>query len=116
LRVSRRARRLRARLRRGGCRVHRAVGRRARGHGRQARGPPPDDRGGRARRARLGGTVESDAEVERLAASFGFPVMLKAAGGGGGKGMRLVATRDELKSALRGARSEAKSAFGDDRV
>ena len=60
--------------------------------------------------------VESDAEVERLAASFGFPVMLKAAGGGGGKGMRLVATREELKSALRGARSEAKSAFGDDRV
>jgi len=60
--------------------------------------------------------VESDAEVERLAAEFGFPVMLKAAGGGGGKGMRLVGTREELKSALRGARSEAKSAFGDDRI
>ena len=60
--------------------------------------------------------VESDVQVERLAAEFGFPVMLKAAGGGGGKGMRLVGTREELKSALRGARSEARSAFGDDRV
>src|SRR5436305_39622 len=60
--------------------------------------------------------VESDVQVERLAAEFGFPVMLKAAGGGGGKGLRLVGTREELKSALRGARSEARSAFGDDRV
>src|SRR5256886_16213764 len=42
--------------------------------------------------------------------------MPKGAGGGRGKGMRLVGTREELKSALRGARSEAKSAFGDDRV
>src|SRR5207237_442566 len=56
--------------------------------------------------------VESDVQVERLAAEFGFPVMLKAAGGGGGKGMRLVGTREELKSALRGARSEATSAPG----
>jgi acetyl/propionyl-CoA carboxylase alpha subunit len=42
--------------------------------------------------------------------------MLKAAGGGGGKGMRLVGAAAELKSGLRAARSEAKSAFGDDRV
>src|SRR5437762_11370201 len=47
---------------------------------------------------------------------MGFPVMLKAAGGGGGKGMRLVEAAGQLKSALRAARSEAKSAFGDDRV
>jgi acetyl-CoA carboxylase, biotin carboxylase subunit len=60
--------------------------------------------------------IDSDAVVERLAADIGFPVMLKAAAGGGGKGMRLVAAREELKSALRAARSEAKSAFGDDRV
>ena len=58
----------------------------------------------------------SDAEVDRVANDIGFPVMLKAAGGGGGKGMRLVASAAELKSALRAARSEAKSAFGDDRV
>ncbi len=60
--------------------------------------------------------IESDAEVERLAAEIGFPIMLKAAGGGGGKGMRLVQEAAELKSALRGVRSEAKSSFGDDRV
>jgi acetyl-CoA carboxylase biotin carboxylase subunit len=60
--------------------------------------------------------LDSDAEVERLASEIGFPVMLKAAGGGGGKGMRLVSAAAELKSGLRAARSEAKSAFGDDRV
>jgi acetyl-CoA carboxylase biotin carboxylase subunit len=60
--------------------------------------------------------LESDAEVERIAGDIGFPVMLKAAGGGGGKGMRLVQSAAELKSGLRAARSEAKSAFGDDRV
>src|SRR6058998_1860378 len=58
----------------------------------------------------------SDGEVEKLATAIGFPVMLKAAGGGGGKGMRLVEAADQLKSALRAARSEARSAFGDDRV
>jgi acetyl-CoA carboxylase biotin carboxylase subunit len=60
--------------------------------------------------------IERDAEVEKLAAEIGFPVMLKAAGGGGGKGMRLVAKKEDLAGALRSARSEAKSAFGDDRV
>jgi acetyl-CoA carboxylase biotin carboxylase subunit len=60
--------------------------------------------------------LASDDEVEKLAADAGFPVMLKAAGGGGGKGMRLVNSPAELKSGLRAARSEAKSAFGDDRV
>jgi acetyl-CoA carboxylase biotin carboxylase subunit len=60
--------------------------------------------------------IESDAAVEGLGAEVGFPIMLKAAGGGGGKGMRLVARREDLKSALRAARSEARSAFGDDRV
>jgi acetyl-CoA carboxylase biotin carboxylase subunit len=60
--------------------------------------------------------IASDAEVERIAAGVGFPIMLKAAGGGGGKGMRLVQGPGELKSALRAARSEAKNAFGDDRV
>jgi acetyl-CoA carboxylase, biotin carboxylase subunit len=60
--------------------------------------------------------LAADDEVERIAASIGFPVMLKAAGGGGGKGMRLVGAPTELRSALRAARSEARSAFGDDRV
>src|SRR5262245_2212778 len=60
--------------------------------------------------------IESDAEVEKLVREIGFPVMLKAAGGGGGKGMRLVHEQAGLASGLRSARSEAKSAFGDDRV
>jgi acetyl-CoA carboxylase biotin carboxylase subunit len=60
--------------------------------------------------------IESDGEVERLAREIGFPVMLKAAGGGGGKGMRLVNDQAGLASGLRAARSEARSAFGDDRV
>lgn len=47
---------------------------------------------------------------------IGYPVMLKAAGGGGGKGMRAVHERSELRSAWERARSEAQSAFGDDHV
>jgi acetyl-CoA carboxylase biotin carboxylase subunit len=65
------------------------------------------------------GTLEpssDDAAIEREALALGFPVMLKAAAGGGGKGMRLVSAREDLKSAAARARSEAQSAFGDDRV
>jgi acetyl-CoA carboxylase biotin carboxylase subunit len=58
----------------------------------------------------------SDDEVAKIAKRIGFPLMLKAAGGGGGKGMRLVQAAGELQGALRGVRSEAKSSFGDDRV
>jgi acetyl-CoA carboxylase biotin carboxylase subunit len=57
-----------------------------------------------------GGAVR--AEAERV----GFPVMLKAAAGGGGKGMRLVASPDALEAALARAQGEALSAFGDARV
>jgi acetyl/propionyl-CoA carboxylase alpha subunit len=60
--------------------------------------------------------VGSDADAQRSARDLGFPVMIKAARGGGGKGMRLVATPGELESALRLARSEAGSAFGDPAV
>src|SRR5947209_14971613 len=52
----------------------------------------------------------SISEARELASKFGYPVMLKAAAGGGGKGMRLVATESELASALEAARSEAKRA------
>jgi acetyl-CoA carboxylase biotin carboxylase subunit len=60
--------------------------------------------------------VSSDEEALRTARDLGFPVMIKAAQGGGGKGMRLVAAPAELGSALRLARSEAGSAFGDSAV
>ena len=65
------------------------------------------------------GTTEAltDAtEAVRLAEKFGYPVLLKAAAGGGGKGMRVVANASELSGALEAARREAKSAFGDDAV
>jgi acetyl-CoA carboxylase biotin carboxylase subunit len=57
--------------------------------------------------------VSDDAEAVRVAERVGYPVMLKAAMGGGGKGMRLVRTPAELTGALRAARSEAGAAFGD---
>jgi acetyl-CoA carboxylase, biotin carboxylase subunit len=56
--------------------------------------------------------LESLDEVARLAEQIGYPVMLKASEGGGGKGLRLVHTPDELESAYRDARSEAQLAFG----
>ena len=60
--------------------------------------------------------VRDEAAVAREAERIGFPVMLKAAAGGGGKGLRLVRSPSELPSALARARSEASGAFGDDRV
>jgi acetyl-CoA carboxylase, biotin carboxylase subunit len=60
--------------------------------------------------------VESFQEAEQVAARIGYPVMLKAAAGGGGKGMRLVHAPAQLKSSLEAARSEAQSAFDDDEV
>ena len=62
------------------------------------------------------GTVEalkSFDEASKTAEEFGYPVMLKAAAGGGGKGMRLVADADELRSAFETAQTEAAAAFGD---
>src|SRR5215470_2343439 len=60
--------------------------------------------------------IRSDEEARTIAASIGYPIMLKASGGGGGKGLRLVAGEQELESALRNTRSEALSAFGDDAI
>jgi len=60
--------------------------------------------------------LESFEQALEVAEQIGYPVMLKAAAGGGGKGMRLVHTPADLKSALEGARSEAERAFGDSEV
>jgi acetyl-CoA carboxylase biotin carboxylase subunit len=56
------------------------------------------------------------AAAKAAAAKVGYPVMLKAAAGGGGRGMRLVDSEDKLEAALAGAQREAKAAFGDDTV
>jgi acetyl-CoA carboxylase, biotin carboxylase subunit len=60
--------------------------------------------------------LESVQHAEEVAARIGYPVMLKAAAGGGGKGMRLVASVRELGGALDAARGEAQRAFGDGEV
>jgi len=60
--------------------------------------------------------LESAEQARQVAAKIGYPVMLKAAAGGGGKGMRLVHAAEELKPALEAAQSEAERAFGDREV
>ncbi|MBW8057979.1 MAG: ATP-grasp domain-containing protein, partial [candidate division NC10 bacterium] len=55
----------------------------------------------------------SDEEILKKAPEIGFPVLIKAAAGGGGKGMRVVREAAELQSAIRAARSEGQSSFGD---
>ncbi len=60
--------------------------------------------------------VEDDASAAQIAEQLGYPILLKAAAGGGGKGIRFVRDPKDLVSSLRTARSEAKSAFGDSSV
>jgi acetyl-CoA carboxylase biotin carboxylase subunit len=62
------------------------------------------------------GGVTSDAEALALARDIGFPILVKAAAGGGGRGMKVAHSADELSTALSTARAEAKAAFGDDAV
>ena len=62
------------------------------------------------------GADQSDARLKDEAGKIGYPVLLKAAAGGGGKGMRLVECAEDFAVALEGARREAKSAFGDERM
>src|SRR5579871_2411358 len=62
------------------------------------------------------GVVEDERAAAKIADEIGYPVMIKASAGGGGKGMRIAHSRAELADGLARARSEAKSSFGDDRV
>ena len=62
------------------------------------------------------GGVSSDQDALAIARSIGFPVLVKAASGGGGRGMKVAQTEDDLANAINTARSEAKAAFGDDAV
>lgn len=94
-------------------------------------GPPPDameSMGGKISSRKIAiaagvpvvpGTTEplhSYEEAAEVAASFGYPIMLKASAGGGGKGMRFVENESQLRSALENAKAEAKASFGDDAV
>lgn len=60
--------------------------------------------------------IEDDAQAREIAERLGYPILLKAAAGGGGKGIRFVREPEDLLTSLRTARSEARSAFGDSRV
>ena len=94
-------------------------------------GPPPeamDGMGGKMSARKIAvhagvpivpGTTDPIASLEeagRIASEVGYPIMLKASAGGGGKGMRLVEQEADLSSAFDGARSEALAGFGDDAV
>ncbi len=94
-------------------------------------GPPPEairSMGNKAEAKRLLGAAglpclpgyheadQSDGRLARAAETIGFPVMVKAAAGGGGRGMRLVASAAELPAALAAARAEALNAFGSDEL
>jgi len=62
------------------------------------------------------GTIEDESEALKLANKIGYPVIIKAAAGGGGRGMRVVHSDISLRSAFSAARAEAEAAFGDGRV
>ena len=62
------------------------------------------------------GVIEDDRQAVAIAEEIGYPVMIKASAGGGGKGMRIAHSREEVADGLARARSEAKASFGDDRV
>jgi propionyl-CoA carboxylase alpha chain len=62
------------------------------------------------------GIIGNDAEAMEIAEQIGYPVMIKASAGGGGKGMRIAYSKAEVAEGFARSRSEAKSSFGDDRM
>jgi propionyl-CoA carboxylase alpha chain len=62
------------------------------------------------------GVIADDTQAIEIAEEIGYPVMIKASAGGGGKGMRIARSKSEVAEGFARARSEAKSSFGDDRV
>ncbi|TGR20685.1 MULTISPECIES: acetyl/propionyl/methylcrotonyl-CoA carboxylase subunit alpha [unclassified Mesorhizobium] len=62
------------------------------------------------------GVIENADHAEKIAGEIGYPVMIKASAGGGGKGMRIAWDQTEVRDGFDRARSEAKTSFGDDRV
>ena len=117
LRLPLRARGLPARAGGGRHRVHRAEPGRDRRDGRQdrvARRPPPN--------AKVStvpghlGVIDDEKHAVKIADEIGYPVMIKASAGGGGKGMRIAWSQGEVAEGFARSKSEAKSSFGDDRM
>ena len=62
------------------------------------------------------GEIDTPEQAVEIAQEIGFPVMIKASAGGGGKGMRIAESADDVAEGFRAAQAEAKGAFGDDRI
>ena len=62
------------------------------------------------------GVIADDEEAVKIAQEIGYPVMIKASAGGGGKGMRVAYDDDEVREGFSSATNEARSSFGDDRI
>ncbi|MEM9812152.1 MAG: biotin carboxylase N-terminal domain-containing protein, partial [Pseudomonadota bacterium] len=62
------------------------------------------------------GLIEDAEAAIRIAGEIGYPVMIKASAGGGGKGMRIAWKQDEVREGFQASKNEAKSSFGDDRI
>jgi len=62
------------------------------------------------------GEIEDDQQAVEVAGEIGYPVMIKASAGGGGKGMRIARSQSDVRDGFKAARNEAKSSFGDDRI
>jgi len=62
------------------------------------------------------GEIKDEAQARKIAQEIGYPVMVKASAGGGGKGLRIVHRQEELVQAIKSSQNEAKASFGDDRL
>jgi propionyl-CoA carboxylase alpha chain len=62
------------------------------------------------------GVIEDAAHAEKIAGEIGYPVMIKASAGGGGKGMRIAWSKREVRDGFQSSKNEARNSFGDDRV
>src|ERR1051325_10082467 len=62
------------------------------------------------------GEIRDEAHAKKIAKDIGYPVMVKASAGGGGKGLRIVHKESELAQAIQSSQNEARASFGDDRV
>ncbi len=107
---------LRASPGRGEDRLHRPEPPRHRGDGRQDRVQEVRHQGRRLGGAGHIGEIDDTAHAIRISEGIGYPVMIKASAGGGGKGIRVAWTRKDVEEGFPAVKAEAKASFGDDRI